>query len=119
MNDLKPTLTLIASLMFAGPAGAQLLPAGGGAGPASNESTIVNEAGNNQPKPFLGTDVPVFDPGSENFSWDGKSWNIANNRLVRTRFEKYLSTREADSEEDAEYRETLDQILDALSPHNR
>ena len=118
MTNLKSTLTLIASLLVAAPAGAQLLP-GGVASPANNNTTIVNESEDEQPKPFLGADVPILDPGNENFTWDGKSWNIANNRLVRTRFEKYLSTREADSEEDAEYRAILADILKALSPHNR
>lgn len=119
-SDMKPALTLMISLAAAVPASAQLLPAGGGGAPANGGSTtIVNEAEDDQPKPFLGTDIPVFDPGSETFTWDGKSWNIANNRLVRTRFEKYLSTREADSEEDGEYRAILAEILEALSPHNR
>ena len=108
------TLTLLAALLAAGPSIAQQLTPGGG-----GDTTIVNEQEREQPKPFLGTDVPVFNPDDETFTWDGKSWNITNNRLVRNRFEKYLSTREADSNEDAEYREILDQIQKALSPHNR
>ncbi|MFT5857759.1 MAG: hypothetical protein ACI8XO_005021 [Verrucomicrobiales bacterium] len=112
--------TLFATLIAGSTAIAQQLPGGGGAPAAGGgNTTIVNEEQNPQPKPFLGTDVPVFDPGTDNFTWDGKSWNINNNRLVRMRFEKYLSTREADSTEDGEYRAILKQVMDALSPHNR
>lgn len=97
----------------------QLNPGGGGGGGGGGDTTIVNESQPDQPKPFLGTDIPIFNPGDENATWDGKSWNIANNRLVRTRFEKYLSTREADTKEDGEYRAILGDIMEALSPHNR
>ena len=40
---------------------------------------------------FIGRDVPSFDPGSDVMSFDGKIWNINNNRLLRARFEKYLN----------------------------
>ena len=36
---------------------------------------------------FLGRDVPVMDPGSDNSTFDGKLWNMNNNRLFRSRFE--------------------------------
>lgn len=65
---------------------------------------------------FIGRDVPAFDPGSEVMSYDGKIWNINNNRLFRARFEKYLNAPAATSEDDAEYRQTIERILDLLSP---
>lgn len=117
IDPKSTTLTLLATILATASSFAQQLQPGGGGG--GNNTTIVNENERDKPKPFLGSDVPVFNPGDENFTWDGKTWNIANNRLVRTRFEKYLSTKEADSQEDAEYRDVLDQILKALSPHNR
>ena len=40
---------------------------------------------------FIGRDVPAFDPGSDVVAFDGKIWNISNNRLFRARFEKYLN----------------------------
>ena len=36
---------------------------------------------------FLGRDVPVMDPGSDTSTFDGKFWNMNNNRLFRSRFE--------------------------------
>ncbi len=65
---------------------------------------------------FIGRDVPAFDPGSDVMNYDGKIWNINNNRLLRARFEKYLNAPAATSEADVTYRQTIDRILDLLSP---
>jgi hypothetical protein len=65
---------------------------------------------------FIGRDVPSFDPGSDVMSFDGKIWNINDNRLFRARFEKYLNAPPATSEADIAYRETITRILDLLSP---
>ncbi|MEM7146387.1 MAG: hypothetical protein AAF591_14725 [Verrucomicrobiota bacterium] len=77
--------------------------------------------GNNAPKKdtsVLGTDIPFFDAGSETFSFDGRTWNVLDNRIFSARFEKYLAAPAQTSEADTEYRETLDQILTYLSPKN-
>ena len=65
---------------------------------------------------FLGRDVPVMDPGSDNSTFDGKLWNMNNNRLFRARFEKYLNAPEETSEADQQYESTINQILTLLSP---
>lgn len=65
---------------------------------------------------FIGRDVPHFDPGSDVMSFDGKIWNINDNRLFRARFEKYLNAPPATSQADVAYRETITRILDLLSP---
>jgi hypothetical protein len=65
---------------------------------------------------FLGRDVPAFDPGSEVATFDGKIWNINNNRLFRARFEKYLNAPPATSKADMDYRKTIDRILNLLAP---
>jgi hypothetical protein len=49
---------------------------------------------------FLGRDVPVMDPGSDTSTFDGKLWNMNNNRLFRSRFEKYLNAPAETSEAD-------------------
>ena len=67
---------------------------------------------------FMGRDVPAFDPGSEVMSYDGKLWNINNNRLFRARFEKFLNASAATDQADVEYRETIDKILELLAPGN-
>ena len=67
---------------------------------------------------FIGRDIPAFDPGSEVASFDGKIWNINNNRVFRARFEKYLNSSAATSASDVAYRETIDRILALLAPGN-
>jgi hypothetical protein len=67
---------------------------------------------------FIGRDIPAFDPGSEVASFDGKIWNINNNRLFRARFEKYLNAPAATGAADVAYRETIDRILGLLAPGN-
>ncbi|MBN8709096.1 MAG: hypothetical protein BGO12_08680 [Verrucomicrobia bacterium 61-8] len=90
---------------------AQPAPAnsGGSSAPASG-------GGNGGGSSFLGKDTPVFDPGSEIVSWDGKNWNINNNRLLEARFEKYLNAPPAVSSADAEYQKLLQTIMDKLAP---
>ena len=51
-------------------------------------------------------------------SYDGKLWNINNNRLFRARFEKFLNASAATDQADVEYRETIDKILELLAPGN-
>ena len=85
----------------------------------NNSTTVINQEPKRSDKPFLGTDVPIFNPGTEVFSWDGQNWNINNNRLIRARFEKYLNTPADNSEDDKEYRNVLKKILDSLSPHKK
>jgi len=93
----------------------------GGAAPAptSNTTTINNAAPQQSNQQVVGNDVPYFDPTTDVFSFDGKSFNVNDNRVFRARFEKYLNTEAATSEEDKAYRATMRGILDALSPHSR
>ena len=65
--------------------------------------------------PF-GQEVPVLDPGSEVMTFNGKNWNVANNRVFQARFEKYLNAPEATSKEDTEYRAYIDRVLTLLQP---
>lgn len=85
----------------------QSTPAGSSSSPSGNRS----DSGQ-----FLGGDVPMFDPGSEILTWDGKSWNVNNNRLFQARFEKYLNAQEETTEEDRQYRAVIDAILERLAP---
>ncbi len=88
--------------------------------PSNSTTTTVNSKnGGGKQQQMLGKDVPFFDPGSETFMFDGKAWNINNNRVFAARFEKYLNAPPADSEQDKAYRATIREVLDALSPHRK
>ena len=90
----------------------QAVPAGAGDSKAATGGARPPQANEG----FIGRDVPAFDPGSEVMSYDGKLWNINNNRMVRARFEKFLNASAATSESDRSYRHTIDRILDLVSP---
>lgn len=65
---------------------------------------------------FLGKDIPFLDPGSEIVQWDGKSWNLTNNRLFQMRLEKFLNAPESPVESDREYNRILNEIVDKMAP---
>src|SRR6478752_7433219 len=64
---------------------------------------------NNSP---FGQEVPVFDPGTEVLTFNGKNWNVTNNRIFQARFEKFLNAPEAVSTEEQQYRQIMERMLD-------
>ncbi len=95
-------------------------PAGGApaaAAPASGAAPAGAAAGGNKGS-FLGKDVPAFDPGSDIMTWDGKSWNVNNNRIFQARFEKYLNAPEETTKADKQYQLVISSILNYLAPAN-
>ena len=51
-------------------------------------------------------------------TWDGKSWNINNNRLFQARFEKYLNAPEETDANSVNYQKIISEILARLAPGN-
>ncbi len=88
--------------------------------PAATTTTApqAKPASGGQKGGFLGKDVPAFDPGSETLTWDGKSWNVNNNRIFQARFEKYLNAPEETATTDRQYQAVIAQILNLLAPAN-
>ena len=87
--------------------------------PASNPAPASSSNASSGKQPggsLLGKDVPFFNPGTEIFEWDGKHWNISDNRVFQARFEKYLNAPEETSEQDKQYQEVIRTILDKLAP---
>lgn len=125
MKQLLPTAAAVFLFATVGQAQVYTPPTqsgggGGGGGPATNQTTIVNQGGQQQGnQQVVGNDVPYFDPTTDVFSFDGKNFNVSDNRVFRARFEKYLNAEAADSEMDRAYRGAVQQILDTLSPHNK
>lgn len=78
--------------------------------PASNAPGLTPQSS------FLGKDVPALDPGKDLLSWDGKRWNINDNRLFQARFEKYLNAPEATTQEDQQYQAVISEVLTRLAP---
>ncbi|MEZ5384885.1 MAG: hypothetical protein R3F13_05165 [Prosthecobacter sp.] len=127
---MKRALSLIL-VLFACPSAcllAQVLPGAGGGGQPAPQTTTSNNNYNIVPgsasdrqmdtQTALGN-MPMADPGSENVTFNGRIWNVTNNRLMRSRFETYLTTPEANSGEDQAYRDLIAQMMQYLAPTNK
>ncbi|TSA29693.1 MAG: hypothetical protein D4R65_14720 [Verrucomicrobiaceae bacterium] len=112
---MKAPAVLLTVLLLGSPAA---FSEGGGIPPGAGDSKAAT--GGARPgqmnEGFIGRDVPHFDPGNDTMSYDGKLWNMNDNRLFRARFEKYLNAAPATDAADVSYRETIDKIMDLLSP---
>ena len=71
---------------------------------------------NNSKSPF-GEEIPMLDPAAETITVGGVTIPLGDNRVLKARFEKYLSQPEDDSESAKAYRETIADILAELSPY--
>jgi len=91
--------------------------AGGNQAPQNNDTTI-NRPPQEKAAPLVGNEVPFIDPSAETVTFNGRNFAIADNRLFAARFERYLNEPEDDSAAAVEYRETIDEILSLVSPHN-
>lgn len=109
---------------------AQVLPAAPGSGQPAAAPAATTSNNNYNMVPGSAADrqtdtatalgnMPMMDPGSENVAFNGKLWNVTNNRLMRSRFETYLTTPEAMSKEDQAYRDIIAQIQQLLAPTNK
>ncbi len=113
---------LLAFVCSAGVAWAQTADSvnsgGGGAAPAASApaSSGASSGGSSSKGGTLGNDLPFFDPGNEVLSWDGKKWNVNDNRIFRARFEKYLNAEEETTADDEAYRKELQAIMDKITP---
>lgn len=90
---------------------------GGGSG--GTNTTIVNRQSSGGNRQVAGNDMPWLDPTNNVLSFDGKAFNVQDNQVFRSRFEKFLNAPEATSEMDDAYQQSIRDVLDALSPHKK
>jgi hypothetical protein len=65
--------------------------------------------------PF-GQEIPMLDPSAETITVGGVTIPLGDNRLLKARFEKYLSQPPESDEAAAQYRATIAKILGTISP---
>jgi len=70
------------------------------------------------PSSALGNEIPMLDPTAETITVGGVAIPLGDNRLLKARFEKYLSQPPESDEAAAQYRETINEILSTISPLN-
>lgn len=64
----------------------------------------------------LGNEIPMLDPAAETITVGGIAIPLGDNRLLKARFEKYLSQPPENDEAAAHYRATIAEILATISP---
>ncbi len=64
----------------------------------------------------LGQEIPLLDPAAETITVGGVAIPLGDNRLLKARFEKYLSQPPESDEAAEKYRETISKILATISP---
>ena len=116
MKRLLPPLAACA--LFAASADAQVPDAPAPAAPAPAAPAPASNPAAGPSNNFLGKDVPFLDPAGEILSWDGKHWNVNNNRLFSARFEKYLNAEAETNDAHTRYRALVKTIIDKLSPYH-
>ncbi len=85
----------------------------------SNGDTVIQRQPENKPAASpMGNELPFMDPSAETVSWNGHSWAVTDNRLLAARFERYLNEPEDATEDALDYRQTIDSILELVSPHH-
>jgi len=65
---------------------------------------------------LLGQEIPMLDPSADTITVGGVPIPLGDNRLMRARFEKYLSQPPENDEAALQYRETVTSILNTVSP---
>lgn len=114
---MKPHLAITFAL--AGLAHAQVYtqpPANDSAvAPAPVSDTASKPAAANTKNP-LGQEIPLLDPSAETITVGGVAIPLGDNRLLRARFDKFLSQPPESNEEATRYRRTIAEILNTISP---
>jgi DnaJ-domain-containing protein 1 len=72
-----------------------------------------------QPASPLGQEIPLLDPSAETITVGGVTIPLGDNRLLKARFEKYLSQPPESDEDALRYRETIAEILATISPFRK
>ncbi|NNC90252.1 MAG: hypothetical protein HKN82_17485 [Akkermansiaceae bacterium] len=112
-------IPILALLSVAGAATAQVYSPPTGepkrTAPPSDTVTRVNSDKKPAKSPF-GEEIPMLDPSAETITVGGVTIPLGDNRLMKARFEKYLSQPEESSGAAKEYRDTVREILAAVSP---
>ncbi len=92
-------------------------PAAPKAGPAAAPTDTAPAAEKKPPAASpLGQEIPMLDPSAETITVGGVAIPLGDNRLLKARFEKYLSQPPESDEAAAKYRETIAVILGTISP---
>ncbi|BCU77381.1 hypothetical protein [Luteolibacter sp. LG18] len=113
---MKPFYTLLLlSGIAAGQGGVFTPPPAPPTPPPSQDTTVTRPPPEEKKSPF-GNELPMLDPSAETITIGGITIPLGDNRILKARFEKYLSQPPENSDEANEYRATIKDILGTISP---
>lgn len=87
--------------------------------PAQPAAPPTDTATREEKKPAagpLGQEIPLLDPSAETITVGGVAIPLGDNRILKARFEKFLSQPPERDEDALRYRETIAEILATISP---
>ncbi|MCX6879529.1 MAG: hypothetical protein NTW21_37850 [Verrucomicrobia bacterium] len=116
---MKPPFLLL--LLASGMAYGQVYTPPSGQPPAQ-PGTPTDTATSPKPKPAaspFGQEIPMLDPAAETITVGGVTIPLGDNRLLKARFEKFLSQPPESDEATVEYRKTIAEILATVSPFHK
>ncbi|KAB2640075.1 MAG: hypothetical protein DVB25_04500 [Verrucomicrobia bacterium] len=90
--------------------------------PAAQPGAPQDTAVRPQQKPAagpLGQEIPLLDPSAETITIGGVTIPLGDNRLLKARFEKYLSQPPESDAATLEYRKTIAEVLATVSPFHK
>ena len=114
---MKPHLAITFAL--AGLAHAQVYtqpPANKPADASAPVSDTASTPAATNTKNSLGQEIPLLDPSAETITVGGVAIPLGDNRLLRARFDKFLSQPPESNEAATRYRRTIAEILNTISP---
>jgi len=110
---MKPLSTL---LLLTGIASAQVYTPPAPVAPKAAPDTTIERPKEEKSKSPYGEEIPMLDPSAETITIGGVTMPLGDNRILKARFEKYLSQPPEDTTAAAEYRANIKEILDTISP---
>lgn len=100
------------------PASPPPTPAAQSAAPSATSGGGTS-GGQQSDKTLFGNELPMMDPSNNTVRFQGATFDLANNGLVRARFEKYLNTPPESSRESSTYRALIEKMLKESRRRNR
>jgi hypothetical protein len=86
--------------------------------PGAPTDTVTSPKQKPAASPF-GQEIPMLDPSAETITVAGITIPLGDNRVLKARFEKYLSQPPESDEATLEYRKTIAEILATVSPFHK
>lgn len=118
-KKFKAIMAVLATITGAASAQVYTPPSQPAPAPQRQADTAPPPPRNDSGPGLLGQEIPMLDPAADTITVGGVPIPLGDNRLMRARFEKYLSQPPETDEAALQYRDTVNEILQTVSPFRR